>query len=345
MCSNRLKLVQIEQNKSLTSLNTFGFKCQAQFYTEAYSEEDLEAAAEYASNNKIPVFILGSGSNLVLTKDIPGLTIHLVNDTVTYDPDEQSKQTRVFLGAGMNWHASVLQTTARSLSGIENLSLIPGTVGAAPVQNIGAYGVELKDCLSTVRALHLPSGQWRDFTNNDCMFAYRDSFFKRHPDEYAIYTVSLTLSHQAHFNVSYQALAKALEQLDQPLTPKLISETVSSIRQSKLPDPNKLGNAGSFFKNPVISLDQYTALKDKHPGMVSFKQANGDVKIAAGWLIDSLGYKGVIKNGVGVYDKQALVLVNHGEGTAAALMQLANQIMGEVAERYGVDLEIEPQVI
>ena len=345
LCSDRLNPVQIEQNKSLKSLNTLGFECHAQLYTEAGSKEDLEAAAQFAREHKTPVFILGGGSNLVLTNDIPGLTIRLTNDTVTFHQDDLSDQTIVVAGAGMNWHECVKKTAERSLSGIENLSLIPGTVGAAPVQNIGAYGVELKVCFSALQSLHLTSGQWLDFTKDDCSFAYRDSFFKSNPGEYAIFSVTLSLSREANFNISYHALASELNAQNLPLTPMLISKTVSSIRRSKLPDPGKLGNAGSFFKNPVISVEQHAALKQTYPNIISFEQADGSVKIAAGWLIDSLGYKGLSKNGVGVYEKQALVLVNHGEGTADALMKLARQIKADVSARYGIVLEIEPQII
>jgi len=226
--------VQVETHKSLKTLNTLGFDHQAEHYTEVRTAEELQAAAEYARQNTLPVFILGGGSNLVITQDIPGLTIRLVNDETQYS-SAQDDHCEVIVDAGVEWHSLVIDSATRQLSGIENLSLIPGTAGAAPVQNIGAYGVELKDTFTSLEALHLPTGQWRKFNRSDCEFAYRNSFFKMHPGEYAIYSITLKLSTNNQFNLSYAALANELDKQSQPLNAKRISDTVCAIRRSKLP--------------------------------------------------------------------------------------------------------------
>lgn len=340
--------MQIEYNKSLQKLNTFGFEQNAERYIEIDAAERLNEVVEHANHNKWPIFILGGGSNLVLSKDIPGLVIKLTNQHLHYENrgEENSWLFRLVAGAGANWHQTVRDSTSRGLYGIENLSLIPGCVGAAPVQNIGAYGVEIADRFESLRALHLESNQWHTFTKKDCEFDYRNSFFKQHKNEFAIFSVNLMLGNDMPMNTSYESLAEALTTLDsEDLTPGIISDTVIQIRQSKLPDPNELGNAGSFFQNPIVSQDTYSSLVAKHPQLVAQVQADSSVKLSAAWLIDSLGWRGKSLKNVGVYEKQALVLVHRGGGQGAEVIELSQAIQKDVEKFYGVSLLVEPIVI
>lgn len=339
-------MIKIENNKSLKEFNSFGFDQRAQHYTVVSSNEQLLEAVEHAHSHSWPIFILGGGSNIVLTQDISGLVIHMAGTQIkrTINPVDGGEKLRV--AAGKNWHELVLQTLDMGLPGLENLSLIPGTVGAAPVQNIGAYGVEVKDRITLVHALHLPSRQWCEFTTHDCNFSYRHSLFKDHPKEYAITEVEFELGSRCETNTSYESLAKHLtdRELSSPSAIE-ISQSVVAIRQSKLPDPNVIGNAGSFFHNPIVSVEDAELLKKRFPGLVVFSVNEETAKLAAGWMIDQLGYKGLSRNGVGVYEHQALVLVHTGGANGAALLALANEIISRVKDTYDVGLSIEPLVI
>lgn len=340
--------MQFETDKSLTELNTLGFSQRAEHYIEINDDELLSEAVEEAHKQDWPLFILGGGSNIVLTKDIPGLVIRYTRDTLSYENrgEENSWLFRLTVSAGMNWHALVRDSMSRGLPGLENLSLIPGSTGAAPVQNIGAYGVELVDRFESLRALHLPTNEWHTFDKEACEFGYRDSYFKRHAGEYCITSVKLLVGKDMAYETGYASLKDALDRQDlAELTPEAISDTVCQIRQSKLPDPAIVNNVGSFFHNPVVSEAQYDGLKQRFPNLIAYPQADGTVKLAAGWLIDSLGLRGDRRGAVGVYDKQALVLVHHGGGTGDELIAYANEIRAGVESKYGVALSMEPLVV
>jgi len=332
-------------NKSLKSLNTFGFDQCAQLYTTAGCEQEIESAVIYAQDNNLALFVLGEGSNIVLANDIAGLVLHLTNDHITIK-HTSNDVVEVTAGAGANWHTLVQRTLAADIRGLENLSLIPGSVGAAPVQNIGAYGVEVKMRMSHVKALHIPTMKWLVLEVEDCQFSYRNSIFKQHPDDYIISEVVFTLGNQHALNFAYASLAQHLISRDITApTAQQISESIIAIRQSKLPDPRLIGNAGSFFHNPVVDANKFQTLLDHYPRIASYSQTNGTVKLAAGWLIDNLGFKGMQRGGVGVHTDQALVLVNNGNGNGAEVLGLAAEIQLAVHEAYGVDLHIEPRVI
>ncbi len=340
--------MQFEEHKSLATLNTLGFSQHAERYIEVDNDELLNEVVAYANQKNWPLFILGGGSNIVLTKDISGLVIRLTSETIHYENrgEENSWLFRLICSAGVNWHRLVRDTMSRGLPGLENLSLIPGSTGAAPVQNIGAYGVELADRFESLRALHLPTNEWHTFDLNACEFSYRDSFFKRHGGEYCITSVNLLVGNDCPFETSYESLEQALVRRNaEELTPSIISDTVCSIRQSKLPDPAQICNVGSFFHNPVIPAEQYESLKQRFSSIVAYPQADGTVKLAAGWLIDSLGLRGQREGNMGVYDKQALVLVHHGGGDGNELLSFADRIRLGVREKYGIELSIEPQIL
>lgn len=335
----------VEHNKSLKDFNTFGFDQRAEYFAKANNEAELEQLVKLAEVKSWPVFILGGGSNIVLTKDIAGLVIHMADHRIEVVLEDDDGNKRVRAGAGVGWHDFVLQTLESGANGLENLSLIPGSVGAAPVQNIGAYGVEVKDRIHNVRALHLPTGEWREFSVSDCEFAYRHSFFKNHPGEYAITQVEFNLGAQCAIEADYASLKQELSNrgLETP-SARDISDTVTSIRQSRLPDPSKIGNAGSFFHNPIVPESQASELEQRFPGIVSFPALTGYRKLSAAWMIDQAGFKGTRRGNVGVYEKQALVLVNLGNGEGSALLALAGEIQTSISAEFGVELSIEPNV-
>ncbi len=341
--------MQIEEQKDLTALNSLGFGNKAERYVEVADHSALNEAVAYANRQNWPVFVLGGGSNLVITQNIPGLVIKLTNDIISYDNrgEENSWMFIVNAGAGVNWHRLVRDSISRGLSGLENLSLIPGNTGAAPVQNIGAYGVELTDRFDSLTALHLPTNKWREFSKAECEFAYRDSFFKHHTGEYAITDVRLLLGSDMALETSYESLNRWLQEkhAGETVTPELISDAVCTLRQSKLPDPATIGNVGSFFHNPVVSQAQYDGLKQRYPKIIAYPQENGLVKLAAGWMIDSLGMRGNRKGAVGVHDRQALVLVHHGGGSGLELLAYASDIQQSVLDKFGVSLSMEPTVV
>jgi len=340
--------VHFESNKSLDELNTLGFAQRAEHYVEIDNDESLNEAVEYANKQEWPVFILGGGSNIVLTQDIPGLVLRLVGERVSYENRgaENSWLFRIVADGGLNWHRLVRDSVSRGLPGLENLSLIPGSTGAAPVQNIGAYGVELVDRFESLRALHLPTNEWHTFDADSCEFSYRDSYFKRHSGEYCITSVSLLVGNDRPFETSYEALKAELErQQPEELTPVVISDAVCKIRQAKLPDPQQTHNAGSFFHNPVVNQSQFDGLKQRFPNLIAHAQEDGSHKVAAGWLIDSLGLRGDRRGSVGVYDKQALVLVHHGGGTGNELLAYADEIKNGVQDKFGIELSMEPMVV
>ena len=329
---------------SLRARNTFGVEARANAYLPVSSVAMLRTVRDDAGLAAMPRFVLGGGSNLLLTRDLDALVLHMVNRGIAVigeDPDH----VFVCAQAGESWHALVQWTLAQGLGGLENLSLIPGSVGAAPIQNIGAYGGELADCFHALQAFDFDSGQVLTLTREACTFAYRDSIFKQAlRDRVAIINITVALPKRWQANLRYVELADALAPISNPSAID-ISEAVMAIRRRKLPDPAVIGNAGSFFKNPLVSAAQRDALLLAYPQLVSYEQANGSVKLAAGWLIDQCGWKGRSLGAAGVHDRQALVLVNRGGATGEEMVQLAERIQTDVALRFGVNLEIEPVVV
>lgn len=340
----------IQSSIDLSPYSTFGFAQTAAHFTDVFSDDELQAAVALAGKMNWPILALGGGSNLIFAGDFSGIVIRQRNQLIEYrdcGETEGKGSTVVTASAGVDWHHLVMDTVQRGIAGLENLSLIPGTVGAAPVQNIGAYGVELCDRFVSLRALHLPSGQWRTMHAADCEFAYRDSLFKRRQDEFIITEVSLKLGGRLAMDTHYQALADYLSRHhpDETPNPQLVSEAVCAIRRMKLPDPDVLPNAGSFFHNPIVTADHHARLLAAFPELVAYPQVDGQYKLAAGWLIERLGYKGYRRDGVGVHEQQALVLVKHQQTPADALLKLAERIQEHVKEVFGVSLIIEPRIL
>lgn len=327
----------------LRALNTLSIPAWAEYFVAATSEEEIRGALAWAGANNLPVTILGGGSNVVLSENIGGLVLQPHIHGLHLD-----KQTNtVTAGAGENWHALVAWCVDNKLYGLENLALIPGMVGGAPIQNIGAYGVELKDVFYSLTAIEKATGALKTFTRDECEFAYRDSIFKRRcKNQYVIVSVSLQLSRDAKVNVDYPELKKYFSErgVNNP-TPEQVFGAVVEVRQAKLPDPVRLPNAGSFFKNPVVALEQYSVIKKRYPGIVAYPQSAKEIKLAAAWLIDSLGWKGRELHGVAVHKNQALVLTNPNGVKAAEILKLAGDIQADVLNKYGIELEIEPQII
>ena len=338
-----MKPLPIQSDFSLRRLNTFGIDAKALAYLAVQDVSVLQALLEDKRLAAMPRLVLGGGSNIVLTRDFPGLVLHLRNRGIQII-DEDTEATYIRAAAGENWHQFVLWTIDKGFGGLENLSLIPGSVGAAPIQNIGAYGVEVKDCLYSLTAFDLETGALITLDNDACQFAYRDSVFKHAlRDRAVILDVTFALPKNWQPNTRYADVAQELSarKLSQP-NPKDISEAVIAIRSRKLPDPALVGNAGSFFKNPVVTEIKRNELLESYPSLVSYPQHDGCYKLAAGWLIDQCGWKGKALGAAGVYEKQALVLVNRGNAKGEDIVALAKSIQSDVEQRFGVLLEPEP---
>jgi UDP-N-acetylmuramate dehydrogenase len=338
--------LSIEHDVSLQAFNTFGLPALARHYLRLTDPAQLDALQGDARLAGLPRFVLGGGSNVLLTKDVEALVLHMALKGRQIVGEEDGK-TLVRAGAGENWHAFVDYTLEQGLGGLENLSLIPGTVGAAPIQNIGAYGLEIKDVFHSLTVFDLATGARRSLKGPECRFGYRDSVFK-HADgaRLVVLDVTFALPRAWKPNLRYAELAQALGAagITAP-TPRQVSDTVVAIRRRKLPDPLDIGNAGSFFKNPVVSGAQCAQLLERFPQLVHHAQPDGSEKLAAGWLIDQCGWKGKHLGAAGVYPKQALVLVNNGGATGLEVMALARAIQHDVQERFGVGLEPEPVFI
>lgn len=334
----------ILEHHSLQALNTFGIAARARYFVEATTEAELREAFQL---DITPQLILGGGSNMLLTQDFPGLVVK--NNLLGKEIVEETETSAVVrVGAGENWHAFVRWALDQDLGGVENLSLIPGTVGAAPIQNIGAYGVELRDVFYKLEAMDIATGEIHTFTQMDCNFGYRDSVFKNElRGKYCITGVYLQLTKTEHqINTSYGAIRDTLAAhgITEP-TICDVSDAVIAIRSSKLPDPAQLGNSGSFFKNPEIESVHFEQLKQTFPHIVSYPGSDGKIKVPAGWLIEQCGWKGQRRGDAGCYDKQALVLVNYGTATGADIWQLAQEIANSVEEKFGIRLQPEVNVI
>ena len=335
----------IEENRSLKPFNTFAVNARARYFAEARNDHEVREALAAARRLGLPLYVLGGGSNLLLTQDLEALVLRLNSRGIRVLADD-GEQVLLEAEAGEPWHPFVLHSLALGLAGLENLSLIPGTVGAAPIQNVGAYGVEISDVFAGLTALDRTTGELCELDGAACAFAYRDSLFKQQAGRYIILRVRFALQRTAHLRLDYGPLRQRLQQMGvQQPTPRDVSEAVCSIRREKLPDPQVLGNAGSFFKNPLVSAEQADELRQRHPELVAYPQTDGQIKLAAGWLIEQAGWKGFREGDAAVHDRQALVLVNHGQATGKQLRALAQRIQVDIAARFGVTLEIEPNVI
>lgn len=331
--------------QSLAEFNTFGMEVTAPYFLRIHSLSDVQALLNDAVYASMPRLFLGSGSNILFTKDPEGLVIK--NELKGISVLSQDQDTVwVEAASGELWHDLVLYCIAQGWSGLENLSLIPGTVGAAPMQNIGAYGVEIKDVFDHLTALDLSDASLHQFDLEACQFGYRESYFKRAgKDRYFIASVCFRLQKKPMNRLSYGAISSTLAEwgIEHPSI-KQVSDAVIHIRQSKLPDPKHIGNAGSFFKNPSIPEAQADALKALHPDMPVYPSAPGWTKIAAGWLIEQAGWKGHRRAEVGVHERQALVLVNYGKGKGSEIKALAEAIQASIMERFGIALETEVNI-
>jgi UDP-N-acetylmuramate dehydrogenase len=355
--------MNITENISLRPFNTFGIDVSAHYFSSFSTQEEL---AELLTITPAAPFILGGGSNILFTRDIDGLV--LKNEISGVDLiHEDDEYLYVKAGAGENWHAFVLYCLERGWAGVENLSLIPGNVGAAPMQNIGAYGVEIKDVFHELEAYDMNEQKVYTFTLNDCEFGYRESVFKRkYRDRFVILNVTFRLRKQPAFHTSYGAIREELDKMRvQTLSINAISQAVINIRSSKLPDPKQIGNAGSFFKNPTVSNEKFASLRAVFPTIVGFpnsqeggatggdKGAGGgsvntggsSVKLAAGWLIEQCGWKGFRRGDAGCHARQALVLVNYGNATGREIYELSEDILVSVEKKFGVLLEREVNIL
>jgi len=329
---------------SLKSYTTLGIDVKTCEFVSVFSVEELKTALKKHQNKEI--FILGGGSNMLLTKDIekPVIQINIKGIKITH---QEENYVLVEAMAGENWHDFVLWTLANNFGGIENLSLIPGNVGAAPIQNIGAYGVEIKDVFHSCKALNIRTLEIKTFTKEDCNFGYRESIFKKgEKGKYVIVSVQLKLTSYNHkISTSYGAIQSELNKknITDP-TISDVSQAVISIRKSKLPDPKEIGNSGSFFKNPIISKDFFEKIQTQHPEMPFYPVSEEEIKIPAGWLIEQIGFKGKRFGDAGVHQKQALVLVNYGNATGTEIYNLAKNIQQIVFKKFGIKIEMEVNV-
>ena len=336
----------ISQNAPLRHLNSFDIDVYAKYFVEINSLkafDELFSKKTYRDNR---VLLLGGGSNILFTHDFDGLIIK--NDIKGVEVlREDSENAWIQIGAGENWHDLVIYTLNKNFFGLENLSLIPGSVGAAPIQNIGAYGVEFKDVFHSLKAVNLSSGNTEIFKKEDCQLGYRDSIFKREAKgRYMIYSVTLKLSKIPKTNIGYGTIQNILDEMEvKTPTPQQVSEAVIRIRRSKLPDPNKLPNAGSFFKNPVIPRPQLETLRIPYPDIPYYDIDQARVKVPAGWLIEQCGWKGKRIGHVGVHKNQALVLVNFSNGTGRQIQKLSEEILKSVLDKFGIRLEREVNII
>ena len=337
-------MLQIQENVSLKNFNTFGIDVSAKYFVEICNEDELAELfmdQQWAGTKRL---VMGGGSNMLFKNDFDGLVIRVYLRGI----EHRINHNDVFVeaGAGEVWNDLVNYCVDRGYAGIENLSLIPGSVGASPIQNIGAYGVELKDVFKSCRAFEIATGEFKTFNKEDCRFGYRESIFKGAlKDQYIITSVKLHVSLAQDLNLKYGAIEQELNNRDiTSPTIKDVSRVVSHIRVSKLPDPSTIGNAGSFFKNPIISQTQFAEVQAKFPEVVHYPAGN-DVKLAAGWLIEQCGWKGKVVGHTGTWKNQALVLVNHGGATGEEVYSLSSQIIDSVYRKFGVLLEREVNII
>lgn len=340
-------MIVASENVDLHPFNTFGIHSAARYMVTVRSVDEAKEVFSSDRFRNHRTLILGGGSNILLTGDFEGLVIK--NEIKGITPAREDAETiSLTVGSGENWHGLVMYCVGRDFGGIENLSLIPGTVGAAPMQNIGAYGVEIRNVIDSVEAIEMKTGDTRIFSREQCAFGYRESIFKHElKGRYFISSITLTLTKKNHhFNTSYGAIAEVLrEKHFGQASVRTVSEAVIQIRREKLPDPAVIGNAGSFFKNPVVDSSTFAKLKAQYPALPSFPGENGLVKIPAAWLIETCGWKGKVLGNIGVHKHQALVLVNYGGGEGKKIWELAMQIQSSVREKFNIDLLPEVNVV
>ncbi len=337
----------IKQNFPLQSYNTFGFAVETNYFAEVFSLDALKDVLRFAKENTLEILFLGGGSNILFTKNFEGLVVK-ISLSGKKIVSETENSAIVEAQAGENWHEFVLFCIENNLAGLENLSLIPGNVGTAPMQNIGAYGVEIKDNFHSLQALNLETFEVETFTLQDCEFGYRESVFKRKAKgKYVILSVRFSLQKFPHtLHISYGAIREILQQnhIENP-TIKDISNAIIAIRESKLPNPEEIGNAGSFFKNPVVPRIILQKIQEKYPEIPFYDIDENSVKIPAAWLIETLGFKGKKQGNVGVHSKQALVLVHYGNGKGEEIFSLSQQIIDEVQQQFNITLEREVNIV
>jgi len=335
----------IESNVSLKNFNTFGINVSCKLFSQTENEDHVRSVIQSSEFSNNTPLILGGGSNLLFTKNFDGIVLrnHIQGIEVIEDTEQH---VLVKVGGGVVWHDFVLYCIEKGWHGVENLSLIPGNVGASPMQNIGAYGVEIKEVFHELEAIHLKTGEIHYFNNSDCQFGYRESIFKNNlKGEYLISRVVYKLFKKGDFTISYGAIEKQLEIMGvQELSAKSISDAVIAIRQSKLPDPKKIGNSGSFFKNPIVDKSSYNTIKSSFPDVVAYPAEKGFMKLAAGWLIEHAGWKGKTYGNYGVHKNQALVLVNYGGASGREIYDLSEEILNSIKEKFGVKLEREVNI-
>ena len=331
-------MIQIQKQFQLKPYNTLSLNAVAAEYVQVHSTDELEEAITYAEQHQLNVLILSGGSNMLLPEQIQALVIHMHIPGIEHLA-EDDLHYRVRVGAGENWHAFVQYTTTKQMYGLQNLALIPGLVGAAPVQNIGAYGVEVGEFIDYVEVYDRQHKVFSQIKAQDCAFSYRHSIFKDDPNRYVITHVVFQLLKKPDLKISYGDLKAAM---GDDLSPENLQRQVIHIRQSKLPDPAEYPNAGSFFKNPIIQVSEYEQLSAKFPQIPHYPQANGSVKIAAGWLIDQSGWKGKQLGAVGMFHKQALVLVNYGDAKLQDVQATYRAVQQDVVQKFNVMLEPEP---
>ncbi|MSQ38571.1 MAG: UDP-N-acetylmuramate dehydrogenase [Chitinophagaceae bacterium] len=333
--------MEITENSSLQNLHSFGCNEKANYFARIDSIEAIEKSIQWAKEKNMPYLILGSGSNILFTKTFEGVVLKMEIMGIK-KLKETASEVYLEVGAGENWHHFVIYCVQKGWGGVENLSLIPGTVGAAPIQNIGAYGVEAKDSIESVTAYDTQSAQFITLQNSDCAFAYRTSLFKNEKDRYIISSVQFVLQKQPIFRTDYGAIKEVLHQKNnkQPSV-EAISNAVIQIRSEKLPDPKKLGNAGSFFKNPTITKDLFEVLIAKFPKIIAYPITDDTYKIAAGWLIEACGWKGIQKGSVGCYEKQSLVIVHYNNGPGIEILNFSEEIIQSVLAKFEILLERE----
>lgn len=336
----------IQKNVSLFPFNTFAMDVGTRYYASFEDVDELGATLEESAALSAPRMILGGGSNVLFRSDYDGLILHNRIRGIEWVSDE-GDEVFVRVGAGENWHAFVMWCIENGLAGVENLSLIPGSVGAGPMQNIGAYGVELREVFHELEAYHLEEGRVEKFSNSACEFGYRESVFKKSlKGQFAIISVTFKLSRKPDFKTSYGAIEQELNRMGvEELSIRCVSQAVINIRRSKLPDPRMIGNAGSFFKNPVISATHFEDLKRQFPEMPNYPAGEGLVKVPAGWLIDNSGWKGKRFGNYGVHERQALVLVNYGGAQGNEIYDLSEKIIDDIRSTYGIELEREVNII
>ena len=330
------------EHVDLAEYTTFGISAIARWFVSVQSVEELRQALAWAKSKELEILVLGGGSHMLLHGDVQSRVIFIQLKGIDVLSDD-GRQLEVAAGAGENWHDFVMHTLDQGWGGLENLSLIPGSVGASPMQNIGAYGVEIRDHFAWLDAVRISDGALQRFTAEDCAFGYRESVFKREEKgKWILVRVAFHLDRESPLRMGYGAIEQELQHLPEAeRTHRDVSDAVIRIRQSKLPDPAQIGNAGSFFKNPTIPAEQANALLAIHPNMPNYPQPSGEVKLAAGWLIEQAGWKGHNRTTHGVHDRQALVLVHFGGATGKEVWDLARDVMASVKDRFGVSLEPE----